>query len=236
MKKASDLEKIKDYIKMVDSTSSEKNSLGNYNTAVLVCIDAVLSINRQYYKFVVPRITYFQNNYSDIITLNQLLNLIEKKGIEGFSECWNYKHNSRVETLYYLVKKLIDISKKYYGNTELECLRNWAKLSMPSDYKNFNVKGVGLATYQYIRMMLGASTVKPDIHIKRTISNILNRNISDMDAIDLFENACRDLKLDIAVIDHNLWLSLANNKDNFSMAWKEDKWVEEEEIVCQNSK
>jgi len=224
MKKNNDIEQIKKFIKNTNSNSMPENSLGNYKNAVLVCIDAVLSINRKYYNFVVPRIKYFQDNYSNITTLEKLLNLIKQKGIDGFSECWNYKHNARVEILYYLVNRLLEISKQYNGDTELSKLKLWASESSPNDYKKFNVKGIGLATYQYIRMLLGASTVKPDVHIKRTISKILNRNVSDIEAINLFERACIELNLDIATIEHNLWLTLANNTDDFQMVWKDNKW------------
>ena len=225
MKSDTDLEKIKNFIENIDSISTLENSLGNYKNAVLICIDAVLSINRKYYKFVVPRITYFQDNYPNITTLHQLLNLIEEKGIDGFSECWNYKHDERVEILHNLVIKLIEISKRYKENNEIENLKLWAKETLPSDYKNFNVKGIGLATFQYIRMLLGASTVKPDVHIKRTISNVLNRKVSDNEAINLFEQACKELNLDVAVIDHNLWLLLANDAYDFPMIWKDNKWI-----------
>ena len=224
MKNSDDIEKIKDFIKNIDTIPNPQNSLGNYPNVVLVCIDAVLSINRKYYNFVVPRIKYFQDNYSNITTLEKLLNLIKQKGIDGFSECWNYKHNARVEILYYLVNRLLEISKQYNGDTELSKLKLWASESSPNDYKKFNVKGIGLATYQYIRMLLGASTVKPDVHIKRTISKILNRNVSDIEAINLFERACIELNLDIATIEHNLWLTLANNTDDFQMVWKDNKW------------
>ena len=74
-------------------------------------------------------------------------------------------------------------------------------------------------------MLLGASTVKPDVHIKRTISNVLSRNVSDIESINLFEQACKNLNLDVATIDHNLWLLFANDTDNFPMIWKNNKWV-----------
>ena len=74
-------------------------------------------------------------------------------------------------------------------------------------------------------MLLGASTVKPDVHIKRTISNVLNRKVSDIEAINLFEQACKELNLDVAVIDHNLWLLLANDAYDFPMIWKDNKWI-----------
>lgn len=220
-----DLIKVKEFIKTIDSNVNKENGLGNYNSAVLICVDAVLSINRKYYKFVVPRITYFQNKYPNIKTLNQLLNLIDGMGLDGFSNCWNYNHKERVETLYSLVKRLIEISKEYPSDSEINSLKLWANNTIPTDYKIFNVKGIGLATYQYIRMMLGASTVKPDVHIKRALSNVLNRKVSDLESITLFEQACNELKLDIATIDHNLWLLMANNTEDFSMTWKNNKWV-----------
>ncbi len=40
-------------------------------------LDAVLSINRKYYTFVVPIITYFQNKYPNVIKLKDLIDLID---------------------------------------------------------------------------------------------------------------------------------------------------------------
>lgn len=40
-------------------------------------LDAVISINRKYYTFVVPIITYFQNKYPNVIKLKDLIDLID---------------------------------------------------------------------------------------------------------------------------------------------------------------
>ena len=49
MKKENDLFLLKEYLLSIDIENIEKKSLGNYENAVLVCLDSVLSINRKYY-------------------------------------------------------------------------------------------------------------------------------------------------------------------------------------------
>lgn len=220
-----DLIKLKKFISKQKNEPDDNNKLGSYENAALVCIDAVLSINRQYYKFVVPRISFFQENYTEIDNLKKLLELLEKEEIFGFNKCWNYNHDQRAETLYNLTKKMITIADKYKGLKELEALKLWAKETSPMDYKTFNVEGIGLATFQYIRMMLGAKTVKPDVHIKKIVTNILNKKISDIYVIMLFEKACNDLKLDIAVVEHSLWLESAKDYKEFDKKWNGKKWI-----------
>lgn len=223
-----DLNKLKKFISKVEIKSDNNNNLGTYQNAVLICLDAVLSINRQYYRFVVPRISYFQENYSDIDSLEKLLRVLENEKIIGFSKYWNYKHDERTKTLYNLTKKMIVIADNYKYLNELEALKTWAKEVTPVDYKAFNVPGIGLATFQYIRMMLGAKTVKPDVHIKRIVSHVLNKKINDINTITLFEKACNELKLNTAAVEHSLWLTKAKSYENFNKIWKGEKWVKKE--------
>lgn len=104
-----DLLLLKEYLNSYDIESVESNTLGNYQNAVLVCLDASLSINRKYYTFVVPRIIYFQNKYPDITKLDDLIKLIDTVGVDGFRECWNYNHPDRVRLLYDLCNRLLEI-------------------------------------------------------------------------------------------------------------------------------
>lgn len=219
------LDKLEKFIEKTKVVDDVGNKLGTYSNAVLICIDAVLSINRQYYKFVVPRIIYFQEKYSYINTLNKLIEVIEQENIIGFSKYWNYKHDQRALTLYELTKKLIDITNEYKELDELSALKKWATEVSPLDYKQFNVNGIGLATFQYIRMMLGAKTVKPDVHIKKIITEILNEKINDAQIITLFEKACDDLELDISVVEHSLWLQSAKGYSEFDKEWDGEKWI-----------
>lgn len=151
--------------------------------------------------------------------------MLEKEKIFGFSKCWNYNHNQRAETLYNLTKKMIIIANERNDLKELEALKLWARTVSPVDYKTFNVEGIGLATFQYIRMMLGAKTIKPDVHIKRIITKALNKKMSDIYVITLFEKVCNDLEMDIAEVEHNLWLKEACDYQEFDKTWDGKRWI-----------
>lgn len=222
-----DCKKLKQAISEVKLLEGEANEIGCYKNAVLVCLDAVLSINRKYYSFVVPRIKRFQEEYSDIDTLPKLWELIKNTSTEEFVKIWNYNHPQRVEILTRLVGKLIDCAKiKNSDSPEqgLSKLRMWANSTNIYGYKDFNVPGIGVATYQYIRMMLGAKTVKPDVHIKRDIFSVLNKKLNDYDTIDIFEKACNSQNIDISKADRSLWKKYAGNVDE-QFVWETDKWT-----------
>ncbi len=220
-----DLDNLIAFLKDIPSDLSKNNEMGGYTSLVLVCIDAVLSINRQYYKFVVPRVKKFQEEYSQITTLEKLNDIIIKEGNDGFSDYWNYKHESRFNTLSLLVNKFVDIAKDMEDLDELSALKQWGRTVNAYDFKSFNVSGIGLATFQYLRMLLGANTVKPDIHIKRAVSTAIGKKVNDMETIVLFEKACKSLNVLATSIDHNLWLSLAKDVDK-NYLWKDGMWVE----------
>lgn len=233
--KENDLFLLKEYLLSIDIRNVEKNSLGNYENAVLVCLDAVLSINRKYYTFVIPRVIYFQNKYPNITKLDDLIELINDVGIDGFSECWNYNHSDRVKILYNLCKRLIEISGLYETENELLSLRKWASNSSINDYNYFNVPGIGFATFQYIRILFGANTVKPDVHIKNKISEVVGRKLNDKYTVELFESACNELKLNTSDIEHYIWKRSANNSEKFNMVWGSNQW-NEKKIKFKNKK
>lgn len=217
-----EVKKLSQYLQQITITK-KGDEIGTYNSPVLVCIDAVLSINRQYYKFVVPRIKYFMDNHPEIITLKQLKVILEEEGAQGFSHYWNYNHVQRYETLYRLVEKFLEIQQKYNAETELASLRLWSQSINVKDFSEFNVKGIGIATFQYLRLMLGASTVKPDVHIKKAIFTAIGRKVNDIDAIILFEEACKTLCVPTKAMDHELWLSMAKDV-NKEYEWVNNRW------------
>lgn len=228
----------KDYEKLIEAVSQIKllegknNAMGNYKNAALICIDAVLSINRKYYSFVVPRIKRIQESYPEINSLTKLQELIKQSSIEGFSKIWNYNHPQRIKTLSNLVDRLIyccDIKGYDNTKTELEKLQMWAKMVKVYDYDTFNVQGIGIATYQYIRMMLGAKTVKPDVYIKRYINSVLNKKLNEKDLIDIFERACHSNNIDVSQADHSLWKQNARDVD-VQYLWENDKWISREVV------
>jgi|GEM_PF-5864525 len=51
-------------IKKISYQTTDENN--NYTNMSHICLDLVLSINRNYYNFVVPRVKLFQDNYPAI--------------------------------------------------------------------------------------------------------------------------------------------------------------------------
>ncbi|MCW5874535.1 MAG: hypothetical protein KIS88_07815 [Anaerolineales bacterium] len=204
--RAQDVKKLAEYIVreiplVHDMTSSEFG----YDNPALICMDAVLSMNRKYAGFVKPRIDNFRTEYPSIDTLDALRRLIQLKGHEGFCQVWNYRHVARVELLERLSTKFLTIAEQEGQISDLVAMRDWAAKVDVMDHLNFNVKGIGLATFQYLRMLLGVATVKPDVHISRAVALALGEGRSLVEAISLLEHASKQMGLDATYVDHNIW-------------------------------
>lgn len=180
-----------------------------YDNPVDVCIDAVLSIRRKYNSFVIPRLEQFKQNYPDINTLSALSKMIHDLGPEQFCTAWNYNHSARVEMLQSLTQRFLEYNEANNFQEELNGMKHWANSVSVSKYKDFGVKGIGLATFQYLRMLLGVQTVKPDVHIKKACGLALNRTVNDLEAIELIEQVSKRLDLPATVVDHNIWKKFA---------------------------
>lgn len=194
---------------MVHSMTS--NEFG-YENPVLICMDAVLSINRKYAAFVTPRIDNFKREYPDIDTLEALTKLIKQKGYEGFCAVWNYRHIERVGLLHRLSTKFLEYKYQSNRTNDLAAMKDWASSVDVMDYLNFNVKGIGLKTFQYLRMLLGVPTVKPDRHISRAVALALGRSSSEIESISLLVSASKQLGLDVTNVDHNIWKFFSEKK------------------------
>ena len=54
-------------------------------------------------------------------------------------------------------------------------------------------------------MLFGADTTKPDVHIIRFLSDILNRNVSDIEALLLLEAASERVGVSVRAVDNFIW-------------------------------
>ena len=118
---------------------------------------------------------------------------------------------ARVKTLENLVNRYMAYANEINEANDLVAMKDWAQKSSVMDYEKFGVNGIGLATFQYLRMMLGVSTVKPDVHIKRAVSSALSRRVADLEAIWLVEKASEEMGLPATLVDHNLWRNFASD-------------------------
>lgn len=179
-----------------------------HSSSALCCIDAVLSINRNYRQFVQPRLRMFQAEHPEVASLLSLQELIDNMKPASFAlDVLHYDHADRVRILSQVVKRLLQVSgvKSDTTSDEREALRRWARSANAGYHNSWAIHGFGIATSQYLRMLLGASTVKPDVHLIRFLQSALGRRVQSLEAINLIEQSAISLKIEPIALDHAIW-------------------------------
>lgn len=182
-----------------------------YSNPILILCDAVLSMNRKYEGFVVPRIKLIEK--SNINTLTQLNNIITQGGIEAFSKVWNYKDPKRVEILQNLTRKFLQLKEYYKLDNDLDVLHEWGASTKPQEWESFGIKGIGFTTYQYLRILCGANTIKPDVHIKRAFLEGVGVNKPLGEIVEVIEETAKHLNIQAKQLDYALWSYYSNKKN-----------------------
>ncbi|MCS7146321.1 MAG: hypothetical protein RMJ28_01615 [Nitrososphaerota archaeon] len=138
-------------------------------SVVLMVVDAALtSSGLNYFDLVVPRVRLFSERFVEggaVASLQQLAQI----NVKDFLNLWR---NERC----WSVAKEVASALKNYGKSDREALRNWASKSVLQKWRLNpigSIKGVGLVTYQYLRMMGGVDTVMPDRVVKRVLNKML---------------------------------------------------------------
>jgi len=173
----------------------------------LKVIDCVLSLNRRYDKFVVPRLDSFEKAHPSVRSLEDLRLLIcSYSSAAAFLEnALNYRDPSRAATLLRVVCYLIEKVSSHPAASEEESLALWAKDARPLDHHSVGVRGFGLAGFQYMRMLFGADTTKPDVHVCRFVDDALQRHVSAITALDLLERAALLTGVGVRDTDTTIW-------------------------------
>jgi hypothetical protein len=179
----------------------------NADNRALNVIDCILSLNRRYDSFVIPRKERFAANHPDLKTLNALHHLILQQGPKDFmirELNYNFERSGRV--MLQVVLYLLEQEKRFADSTEAERLNQWAVNAKAEDYEKVNIKYFGLAGFQYLRILFGAQTAKPDIYVKRWVSAIVGRKVDEWEALNLLEAAAEKEKLRLTDYDYEIWL------------------------------
>ena len=210
-----DVERIVDFV-VHELNLDLDDRLGDeygYDDPVLICLDAVLAVQRRYKQFVVPRIARFQQEYPHVRSLSDLKQLIECYGHRRFGEqVWNYRYLPRIQTLELLVNWFLAYQQKHGFADDLEAMRYWAQQPYKEPLSAYGVRGIGIATTQYLRMLAGADTVKPDVRIHQAIEDALGRSVENEEAISLIEEAVRRLGVGATTLDHAIWKVYSGNQ------------------------
>ncbi|RKU38203.1 hypothetical protein C6495_00375, partial [Candidatus Poribacteria bacterium] len=176
-----------------------------YNEATAVAvIDCVLSLNRKYDAFVVPRLETFMNRHPEIQKVGELAELIDSypTPLDFSIEELNYRDENRARILREVVQFVCTIVQvvrtmvqEFSAASEEEVLKEWALRAKPHECETLGIRGFKVAGFQYLRMLFGADTTKPDVHIIGFIADALNRKVSAYEALALLEAASERLGL-----------------------------------------
>ncbi|OFV68072.1 MAG: hypothetical protein SCAL_000712 [Candidatus Syntrophoarchaeum caldarius] len=177
---------------------------------VLMVVDAALdSIGLSYFNIVVPRVKRFNERF------------IASGKITSFAELAKYTpddpdllrilNNRRAWNVATGVAEVLDGMRDENGfQSDLETLKSWAAATDHHRWKSDpvgKVKGVGINTFQYLRMQAGVDTSMPDKIIKRVIERefgITARN--DLSFIDEMEKLSKQIGYSQVFICWAIWL------------------------------
>ena len=191
---------------------AEGEAAPEYNEATAVAvIDCVLSLNRQYDRFVVPRLEAFKRSHPQVRSIVQLAELMDSypTPLDFSIEELNYRDENRARILREVVQFVCTIVQESPTLPEEEILKDWALQARPHEAETLDIKGFKIAGFQYLRMLFGADTTKPDVHIIGFIADALNRRVSAYEALALLEAASKRLGHSVREVDSAIWRSRA---------------------------
>ncbi|MGC8682199.1 MAG: hypothetical protein ACP5RE_00565 [Candidatus Acidifodinimicrobium sp.] len=150
-----------------------------HSNGVLIVMDACLtSSGLNYFSVVVPRVQEFYVKYIKTRRIIDSDDVLKNWGeLSLFS---NFK-NKRVWSCFFEVLTFISSSKKKQER-DIGALHRWAVSADYSDMRSDpigKIKGIGINTFQYLRMQSGVDTLMPDKIIRRWLERQLQRKIND---------------------------------------------------------
>jgi len=160
---------------------------------VMLIVDAAFSSSGLNYKdSVKPAAERFQRQFVEEGVISGLDDLRKLRDDPDYSEEFGA---GRPELVWKIAETLLEHGED--GADDLTILQSWADNADPLDTDDpiRDLHGIGLATFQYLRMIAGADTVKPDIQVERFIEEI-DKTYSDLsldthDKEALFESCQR---------------------------------------------
>ncbi len=178
--------------------------------AVLIVVDAALdSIGLKYFQIVVPRVRRFWGEYvktGEITSFRDFSRLSPHdsrlRSIMNNERCWRVAIG--------VCKILTQIRREEKLSSDFTALKFWAE---QADHEKWRkdpigaISGVGLITFQYLRMQAGVDTTMPDKIIKRAATHFLNIDTEDgLDFIKKMEAFSREIGYSQTLICWAIWL------------------------------
>jgi len=152
---------------------------------VLMVVDAAFtSIGLNYFRSVVPRVEQFRQEFVETGRVCRLQDLarINERTVEHVwknKRSWHMAKSVAAYLASLKTKKGLDDRQAFIYWAKNASLDNWDEDPVG------RINGVGINSYQYLRMMGGVDTVMPDKIVKRVIAEMLAKADVKMPATDI---------------------------------------------------
>lgn len=139
-------------------------------SVVLMVVDAAFtSIGLNYFTAVIPKVEEFNRRFVECRRIRSLKDLAEVE-LNKLRMVW------RNERSWKIAREISSHLSNSSAGNDKAALRSWAKNASIKKWREDpigRIRGVGIVTFQYLRMMGGVDTVMPDKIVKRVINKIL---------------------------------------------------------------
>ena len=179
-------------------------------------LNSVLSLGLDYKKVVYPKLIAFQENHPDVKLVSELVDFIARyeTPIDFLAQEFGFKHKPKsimkANAIYAVANYLCSIINASPSVSEEDAIGQWALQAEPEGYRVWNIKGFRLAGFQWLRMLFGADTVKPDRHIVNFLFDTLNQPISPLESVELIEETSAHSEFSARDIDRIVWNFMSN--------------------------
>ena len=191
-----------------------------YDPPAVKVINSVISQALNYKTTVYPRLVGFKKNRPDVKSVRQLADLMKSytTPLEFLTEEVNLKNRGKAGAVDGIVKYLCGLIEASPAVPEEETLRQWAIEAEPDDYKKLNIKGVKIATFQWLRILFGADTSKPDVHIMNFINDTIDQKLSKPQCILVLKGVASYLEVSERSVDGAIWQFMSSSSRTVRLA------------------
>lgn len=152
---------------------------------VLMVVDAAFtSIGLNYFHAVVPRVEQFRQEFVELEKIRTLEDFVVTNDAE-LERVWRNKRSWQMAKS---VASYLAGIKKEKRFDDRQALIYWARHASLDNWETDpigRIKGVGINSFQYLRMMGGIDTVMPDKIVKRVIAEMLTKANMKMPLTDI---------------------------------------------------
>lgn len=186
----------------------------------LTLIEVILSINRSYTLHVEKNIERLKK--ADFSSFSELEKIIKEKNKEEFYKFWGPHDPCKYTILKDVLKTINDLKERWNVQDDYRVMNKWAREADLKDHKLDTlgkIHGIGIATFQHLRMNFGVDTVKPDRQVtealKREFGFDSNNSIKAIIAVEKIAKMSGFRVLEIDQILVNYGSGYYSNNPNY---------------------